>query len=59
LQSLGRRRHGCRRQCGRHRPEFRQILSGGHYLPRDLAVECVRFIDDRAPSTAGQIRHRA
>src|SRR5262249_34891100 len=44
LQSLGRRRHGCRRQCGRHRPEFRQILSAGHYLPRDLAVECVRSL---------------
>src|SRR5215471_11533213 len=43
-QRLGRRRGGRRRQCGRHRPELRQILSGGHYLPRDLAVECVRSL---------------
>src|SRR5262245_38442461 len=31
-----------RQQCGRHGPELRQILSAAHYLPRDLAVECVR-----------------
>src|SRR6516165_1632958 len=43
-QRLGRRRGGRRRQCGRHRPELRQILSAGHYIPRDLAVECVRSL---------------
>src|SRR6516164_4449534 len=43
-QRLGRRRGGRRRQCGRHRPELRQILSAGHYSPRDLAVECVRSL---------------
>src|SRR5262249_32864820 len=33
-----------RQQCGRPRPELRQILSGGPYIPRDLAVECVRSL---------------
>src|SRR5262245_48665922 len=46
IMDSGSRRAGAvwRRQCGRHRPELRQILSASRYLRPDLPVECVRSL---------------